>query len=180
DMPTHAEAIAEDRQSHLALKQNGLAQFHEDLTMTKEEECKSSTFCPPMKRRDDEELEVVQQRLSRNPTPNRTPVHTSVLSGKKHVEEHLRGHKVRVRRELRMEKEIFCKLVELLHNSHLLSNARDITVEEYNRLLREQFQHSGETISRYFNIVLQAIVSLPSKIIKLPPINTPFLISSNP
>ncbi|WVZ49468.1 hypothetical protein U9M48_000826, partial [Paspalum notatum var. saurae] len=140
------------------------------------------------KRRDDEELEVVQQRLSRNPTPNRTPVHTSVLSGKK-LEEHLRGHKVRVRREFRMEKEIFCKLVELLHNSHLLSNARDITLAIFifclatnarNRLLQEQFQHSGETISRYFNIVLQAIVSLPSKIIKLPPINTPFLISSNP
>ena len=145
------------------------------------------------KRRDDEELEIVQQWLSRNSALSRTPVHTSILSGQKHVEELLHGHKVRVRRELRMEKEIFLKLVELLRDSHLLSNARDITVEEQvaiflfclatnasNRLMQERFQHSGETISRYFNIVLEAIVSLSSKIIVLPPINTPFLISSNP
>ncbi|WVZ64753.1 hypothetical protein U9M48_014228 [Paspalum notatum var. saurae] len=120
-------------------------------------------------------------------------IYTSILSGQKHVEELLHGHKVRVRRELRMEKEIFLKLVELLRDSHLLSNARDITVEEQvaiflfclatnasNRLMQERFQHSGETISRYFNIVLQAIISLSSKIIELPPINTPFVISSNP
>ena len=91
-----------------------------------------------------------------------------------------------------MEKVIFCKLVEVLRDSNLLTNSREVLVEEKlvtflfslstnasNRSIQERFQHSGETISRYFNTVLQDIVSLPSRIIQLHPINTPFQVSSN-
>jgi hypothetical protein len=92
-----------------------------------------------------------------------------------------------------MEKEFFCKLVDLLIDSNSLTNGRDVSVDEQlaifmfclstnasNRSIQEQFQHSGETISRYFNLVLEAIVSLSSRMIQLPPINTPVVISSNP
>ncbi|OEL19514.1 hypothetical protein BAE44_0019465, partial [Dichanthelium oligosanthes] len=48
------------------------------------------------------------------------------------------------------------------------------------RSVQERFQHSGETVSRYINIVLETIVSLSSKLIQLPSINTPIHISSNP
>jgi len=41
-------------------------------------------------------LEVVQQWLSRNSTTTQTLVHTSILSTKKHVEKLLQGHKVRI------------------------------------------------------------------------------------
>lgn len=63
-----------------------------------------------------------------------------------------------------MEKEIFCKLMDLLIDSNLLTNRRDVSVDEQlaiflfclstnasNRSIQERFQHSGETISRYFN-----------------------------
>jgi hypothetical protein len=91
-----------------------------------------------------------------------------------------------------MEKEFFCKLVDLLIDSNSLTNGRDVSVDEQlaifmfclstnasNRSIQEQFQHSGETISRYFNLVLEAIVSLSSRMIQLPPINTLVVISSN-
>lgn len=37
-----------------------------------------------------------------------------------------------------------------------------------NRLASERFQHSGETISRYYNLVLQALVDLEDRIIVQP------------
>jgi hypothetical protein len=145
------------------------------------------------KRRDDEDMEIISQWLDGNHSHERTPIHTSILSEKKHVEELLQGHKVRARREFRMEKEIFCKLVDLLTDSNSLTNGRDVSVDEQlaiflfclstnasNRSIQERFQHSGETISRYFNLVLEAIVSLSSRMIQLPPINTPVVISSTP
>jgi hypothetical protein len=75
-------------------------------------------------------MEIVEEWLDSNSCHERTPIHTSILTGKKHVEELLEGHKVRARREFRMEKEIFCKLVEVLHDSNLLANSREVSVEE--------------------------------------------------
>ncbi|OEL25824.1 hypothetical protein BAE44_0013157 [Dichanthelium oligosanthes] len=85
-----------------------------------------------------------------------------------------------------MEKEIFYKLVEVLRDNNLLANSREVSVEEQlamflfclstnasNRSVQKRFQHSGETISRHINTVLKAIVSLSSKLIQLPSINTP-------
>jgi hypothetical protein len=95
--------------------------------------------------------------------------------------------------KFRMEKEIFYKLVEVLRDGNLLANSREISVEEQlamflfclstnasNRTIQERFQHSGETVSRYLNIVLEAIVSLSPRFIQLPSIDTPIQISSNP
>jgi hypothetical protein len=147
-------------------------------------------FC--RKRRDDEEIEIVKW-LGSSSSRERTPIHTSILIGKKHVEELLEGHKVQTRQEFRTEKENFCKLVEVLHDSNLLANNREVSVEEQlalflfflstnasNRSVQERFQHSGEIVSRYFNTVLEAILSLSLRLIQLLSINTPIQISSKP
>jgi hypothetical protein len=115
-------------------------------------------FC--RKRRDDEEMEIVEEWLGSSSSHERTPIHTSIIIGKKHVEELVEGHKVRARREFRMEKEIFGKLVEVLHDSNLLANSRKVSVEEQlamflfclstnasYRSVQERFQHSGEIVS---------------------------------
>lgn len=87
------------------------------------------------------------------------------------------------RRELRMEKEFFSSMqisfvaeipLQIVDKFHWKNN----WLYSYFAFIR--VQHSGETISRYFNTVLEAIVSLSSEIIQLPPINTSFQISSNP
>ena len=52
-------------------------------------------------------MEIISQWLDGNHSHERTPIHTSILSEKKHVEELLQGHNVRARREFRMEKEFF-------------------------------------------------------------------------
>jgi hypothetical protein len=62
-------------------------------------------FC--RKRRDDEELEIVEEWLASSYSHERTPIHTSILTGKKHVEELLEGHKVWARQEFHIEKEFF-------------------------------------------------------------------------
>lgn len=50
-----------------------------------------------------------------------------------------------------------------------------------NRTIQECFQHSGDTVSRYFHQVLQAINRLVSKYIKLPLLMSeiPIMITSN-
>jgi hypothetical protein len=85
-------------------------------------------FC--RKRRDDEEMEIVDKWLATSSSHERTTIHTSILTGKKHAEELLHGHRVRARREFRMEKEIFYKLVEVILDANLLVNSREIYVEE--------------------------------------------------
>jgi hypothetical protein len=92
-----------------------------------------------------------------------------------------------------MEKEIFLQIIEVLHDNNLIVNSREVSVEEQlamflfcfstnasNRTVQERFQHSGETVSRYFNTVLEAIVSLSPWFIQFPSVETPIQISSNP
>jgi hypothetical protein len=92
-----------------------------------------------------------------------------------------------------MEKHIFHNLVECLRERCLLRDTDFVSIEEQvaiflyavsknasNRTLQGQFQHSGETISRYFHIVLNALMILSTSIIQLPPINVPFKVASNP
>ncbi|TVU11510.1 hypothetical protein EJB05_45101, partial [Eragrostis curvula] len=92
-----------------------------------------------------------------------------------------------------MEKFIFHRLVKCIRDSNLLKDRRNVFVEEQvaiflyavsknssNRTLQGQFQHSGETISRHFRAVLNALIRLSTSLIQLPPINIPFTVSSNP
>jgi hypothetical protein len=51
-----------------------------------------NVFC--RKRRDDEEMEILEEWLASDSFHERTPIHTSILTGKKHVEELLQGRKI--------------------------------------------------------------------------------------
>ena len=103
----------------------------------------------------------------------KTPCHDSSLRGCDYVNEILNGHPRRCRENLRMDKNVFLKLCHILSDEGLLRSTRHVKVEEQvamflltvghnerNRVIQERFQHSGETISRHFNNVLNAFVAL--------------------
>ncbi|XP_051212617.1 uncharacterized protein [Lolium perenne] len=146
------------------------------------------------KHREDDELAIIEALYAREEiSANRTRIHTSILTGDMYVKEVLEGHELRCKRDFRMEKHIFHNLVECLRERCLLRDTDFVSIEEQvaiflyavsknasNRTLQGQFQHSGETISRYFHIVLNALMILSTSIIQLPPINVPFKVASNP
>jgi hypothetical protein len=83
-----------------------------------------------------------------------------------------------------MERDIFEVLARRLRESNLLSDSRYVSVEEQlgiflyamsknvsNRTLQDQFQHSGETISRYFGVVLNALTQLSCNYIRPPSVH---------
>lgn len=101
------------------------------------------------------------------------PCRTSILSGKEWVKEILDGHPARVLEQTRMDKGKFQLLCSLCRQRSLLEDTPHIDVEEQimiffyivgqnqsNRACQERFQHSGETINRYFKSVLAAFVHL--------------------
>jgi hypothetical protein len=146
------------------------------------------------KHREDDELAIIEALYAREEiSANRTRIHTSILTGDMYVKEVLEGHELRCKRDFRMEKHIFHNLVECLRERCLLRDTDFVSIEEQvaiflyavsknasNRTLQGQFQHSGETISRYFHIVLNALMILSTSIIQLPPIDVPFKVASNP
>ncbi|CAN6454412.1 unnamed protein product [Victoria cruziana] len=80
-----------------------------------------------------------------------------------------------------MDQYTYMTLCNILRGRHLLIDARDITVEEQvaiylqtlghnrrNRACQNTFQHSGQTISKYFNKVMKAICRLGKEYIKWP------------
>ncbi|KAL5813872.1 hypothetical protein ACOSQ4_024513 [Xanthoceras sorbifolium] len=82
--------------------------------------------------------------------------------------------------EFRMDVRAFGILCELLR-THGLKNDGSVTVDEQvciflhilahhvkNRTIRNRFLRSGETISRYFNLVLQAVLRLHGILLKFP------------
>ncbi|XP_020252488.1 uncharacterized protein LOC109829844 [Asparagus officinalis] len=94
---------------------------------------------------------------------------------------------------VRMRSGAFMKLAKLMRKKHLLKDSMHITVEEQlsitlnilghkskNRTMRTQFIRSGETVSRYFNRVLQAISCIQGKYMKQAPNEVPQEILSNP
>ncbi|KAI3969963.1 hypothetical protein MKW92_052870, partial [Papaver armeniacum] len=109
------------------------------------------------------------------------PCRTSILTGHQHMQEILHGHPRRCYEQYRMEKFVFLRLTHILRERELLRDSRWVTIEEQlaiflltighnedNKMLQERFQHSGETISRYFNEVLRAIMELSKELIKPP------------
>ncbi|KAJ8764235.1 hypothetical protein K2173_005975 [Erythroxylum novogranatense] len=78
-----------------------------------------------------------------------------------------------------MEKDVFIKLCKLLNESYGLKKGTEVTIEEAiamflitlghglcNRMVQERFQHSGETISRWFGIVLEVVSRMSIDFIK--------------
>ncbi|XP_034222488.1 uncharacterized protein LOC117638621 [Prunus dulcis] len=83
--------------------------------------------------------------------------------------------------ELRMDLKTFGLLCDLLRTDGRLKNDGLVTVEEQvcmflhilahhvkNRTIRNRFVRSGETISRYFNSVLQGILRLQGSLLRVP------------
>lgn len=118
---------------------------------------------------------------SSQPSSSRKPIHTSKLSGACRVNEILTGHESLSKRNFRMEAGVFQTLVHKLREKQLLADSRFISVEEKvaiflyalaknasNETLQYEFQHSGETISRYFGEVLDAVTQLTCIYIRPP------------
>ncbi|XP_038973723.1 protein ALP1-like isoform X1 [Phoenix dactylifera] len=106
------------------------------------------------------------------------PCRTSYQTGYKFVSEILHGNPYRCQQQFRMEKHVFINLCMELKIKYGLKASRYIPVEELvsmflmilghgfgNRMVQERFQHSGETVSRYFTHVLNAVLRMSKDII---------------
>jgi hypothetical protein len=123
------------------------------------------------------------------------PMRTSSLSGGEYINEVMScGNPKRIQQVLRMKLEVFQFLCSELQTKGGLAPSRHVSVEEQvamflcaiahsdtNREIQERFQHSGETVSRYFHVVLQALNRLVPCYIRLPSADEiPTTIASNP
>ncbi|GMI72827.1 hypothetical protein like AT1G43722 [Hibiscus trionum] len=110
---------------------------------------------------------------------HKEPCFTSLQTGEKWMHEMLSGHEKRCFNMFRMTQNTFRQLCIDLESKHgLLPSYRISTLEKVglfvyilskgasNRDVQERFQHSGETLSRIFKEVLDAIDGLSSKILK--------------
>ncbi|KAI3889020.1 hypothetical protein MKX03_012453 [Papaver bracteatum] len=142
---------------------------------------------------DDDTSEIQKKMRTSLGFTSRSFSDDSILSGSAHVDEILNGHDVRCQNSFRMEKHVFLLLCELLQEKQLLRHNKGVRVEEKvaifmlaighnerNRILQERFQHSGETISRHFNAVLDAIVQLVDDFLQPAGSSTPDEIRENP
>ncbi|KAG6745757.1 hypothetical protein POTOM_050263 [Populus tomentosa] len=97
----------------------------------------------------------------------------SLANGTKFVDEVLRGPSDRCLENFRMDKQAFYKLCDILQGKGLLRHTNRIKIEEQlaiflfiighnlrTRAVQELFRYSGETISRHFNNVLNAIMAI--------------------
>ncbi|KAK1257137.1 hypothetical protein QJS04_geneDACA022970 [Acorus gramineus] len=125
-------------------------------------------------------LDHVRHRVE-SQSLTRRPMRTGPLSGHIFIHELLQGHEARAYENLRMAPRLFLKLRDVLINKGLMKDTTNLTCTEQlaiflhalghgvsNRVLSERFHHSGETISRHFNAVLKAVVSLKREYINLP------------
>ncbi|TXG64348.1 hypothetical protein EZV62_011342 [Acer yangbiense] len=96
------------------------------------------------------------------------------------IMEILNGNDLRCQEQCRMEKHVFVKLCDRLR-SYGLTFTKGVRLEEAvcmflltlghgvgNRIIQEQFQHSGETVSRQFGIVIEKMIMLAFDEIRQP------------
>jgi hypothetical protein len=121
------------------------------------------------------------------------PKRTSSMTGGAYIKELLAGgHNMRVQEVLRMRIIPFRKLTAIMRTEGLLYDSRHISIEEQLAMflhvvgrgtsfqdVEERYQHSGETVFRYFRAVLEALTALIPRYIKLPSIEVPTAISSS-
>ncbi|KAK2648063.1 hypothetical protein Ddye_015552 [Dipteronia dyeriana] len=122
------------------------------------------------------------------------PCRNSTRTGWMFMMEILNGNDRRCQEQFRMEKHVFVKLCDRLR-SYGLTSTKGVRLEEAvgmflmtlghrvgNRIIQEQFQHSGETVSRQFGIVLEKMTMFAFDEIR-PPTEfneVPHYIRSNP
>jgi hypothetical protein len=93
---------------------------------------------------------------------DKTPLHTSRLTGDQWVQELIDGHEERFYNEMGMRDIVFHQLLELLEREGGLHDTRYVTAREQlaiflhyaprglsNHALQERFQRSADTISKY-------------------------------
>jgi hypothetical protein len=127
--------------------------------------------------------------------PAPRPMHTSILTGSKWLDEVLHGHPDRCRRELGMSALQFALLwAELASSGDLADSRNGVTAKEQlaifiywmvhgssQRELQEWFQRSGDTISRYMNQGLVIFTNtFYEKYVHDPANETPDHIRNNP
>ena len=126
---------------------------------------------------------------------NHIPKELSCLAstGAKFVDEVLNGQNERCLENFRMDKRIFYKLCDIFQAKGLLRHTNRIKIEEQlaifmfivghnlrTRAVQELFRYSGETISRHFNNVLNAIMSISLDFFRPPGSDVPSEIFEDP
>ncbi|XP_058072322.1 uncharacterized protein LOC131221170 [Magnolia sinica] len=109
-----------------------------------------------------------------------------------YVDEIIRGDDTSCISQLRMRRNTFFRLCNLMRKKGLLNDTRMICMEEQlamflhtlghnatNRAIGSRFSHSGETVSRHFQRVLNAVVGLYPDLVKPASTVTPPEILSN-
>lgn len=117
------------------------------------------------------------------------PLRTSALSGEQRTQEILESENPRrILENMRMNRDVFFTLVDLIKTRALLPPRQRLSTEHQvhiflhmvthrisNRDAQETFQHSGETIHRVFHNVLRALETLIPEFVQLPSdFRTPF------
>lgn len=119
--------------------------------------------------------------------------HTLSSNGMKFVDEVLNGQGERCLDNFRMDKHVFYKLCDILQSRGLLRHTNRIKIEEQlaifmfiighnlrTRAVQELFKYSGETISRHFNNVLNAIMAISIDFFQPPGSDVPQEIREDP
>lgn len=113
--------------------------------------------------------------------------------GAKFVDEVLNGENDTCLDNFRMDKQVFYKLCDILQARGLLRHTNRIKIEEQlaiflfivghnmrTRAVQELFRYSGETISRHFNNVLNAIIAISLEFFEPPGPEVPREIMEDP
>ncbi|XP_071713582.1 protein ALP1-like [Rutidosis leptorrhynchoides] len=114
-------------------------------------------------------------------------------NGKKFVDDVLNGENELCVDNFRMDKHVFYKLCDILQAKGLLRHTNRIKIEEQlaifmfiighnlrTRAVQDLFKYSGETISRHFNNVLNAIIAISLDFFKPPSSEIPPEIRNDP
>lgn len=118
--------------------------------------------------------------------------HSLASNGTKFVDQVLNGQGDRCLENFRMDKPVFYKLCDILQGKGLLRHTNRIKIEEQlaifmfiighnlrTRAVQELFRYSGETISRHFNNVLNAIMTISLDFFQPPSTDVPPEISDD-
>lgn len=119
--------------------------------------------------------------------------HNIAINGSKFVEVVLNGQNESCLENFRMDKHVFYKLCDILQARGLLRHTNRIKIEEQlaifmfivghnlrTRAVQELFKYSGETISRHFNNVLNAIMAISLDFFQPPGSDIPPEVRENP
>ncbi|XP_034679765.1 uncharacterized protein LOC117909822 [Vitis riparia] len=129
-------------------------------------------------------LVVLLLKLLSDSSINKERVSTSSFTGSLFIQELLNGSSSTCYELMRMEKHGFISLCHMFREKGWLVDSKHLNVEEKmamflmtishnlrNRLIKNRFQHSSQTIHKYFHEVLVAMVNFSKEMITPPSFN---------